>query len=97
MSRSNVFDRIDAALERMRAQGAGVRYIYLTKATHDEFDRAMCRRSRRKPGTAHCFIWRDIPIVRGQKDVIYSTRGVGFTIHKRLSPRVEAPPSRRAA
>lgn len=93
----DIFDRIDAALERMRAEGVEARRIYLTEATHDEFDRAMCRRFRRKPGTAHAFSWRDLAIVRGTKDRIFSDHGVEFTIHKKLSPRVAEPSHRKAA
>lgn len=94
--RSCIIARIDQALERMRAQGAAVRYIYLTEATHDQFDRAMCRLHGRKRKTAHYFDHAGHVIVRGSKDRIYSTHGVEFTIHKKLSPRV-AEPLREAA
>lgn len=89
-ARTDILARIDSALEAMQAAGVAARRIYLTEASHDAFDRAMCRQLRRKPGTAAVLSHRGLVIVRGSKDVIYSTHGVGFTIHKKLSHRVAA-------
>ena len=86
VDRTGIFDRIDQALERMRFEGASVRFIYLTEATHDEFHRAMRRKVGRRSG--YFFAHGDLQIVRGQRDIIYSKQGVGFTIHKKLSHRV---------
>lgn len=83
--RSALADRINAALERMRIQQAGVRCIYLSAPMMRAFDR---EQPKSRHGADRCF--GDHPVRRGTKDVIYSQHGVGFTIPKLLSHRVAA-------
>lgn len=87
----SLFDRIDQALEKMRAQGMEVRAIYLDPADDATFVRANTRYWRKalqSRATFHCTTFRDHIVRQGKSSIIYSTHGVGVTIPKRLSPRV---------
>lgn len=87
--RSGIRDRIDVALEKMRAEAMDVRAIYLT-----ETDRAALGRTIKRDfgfhGIVHPHGYRDHIVRPGKHSVIYSTRGVGVTIPKRISHRVIA-------
>lgn len=83
--RADILARIDATLERMRAQEVNVRSIYLSTVSVREFDRATGAKGPRlhRGHAGH-------PLRHGSKDVIYSQHGVAFAVHKQLSHRVAA-------
>jgi hypothetical protein len=86
-----LFDRIDCALEKMRAQGMEVRAIYLSPEDDAAFVKANTRywrKALRSRATFYCTTYRDHIVRQGKTSVIYSTVGVGVTIPKRLSHRV---------
>jgi len=82
-----ITDRIDVALEKMRAEGVEVRAIYLTEADRTALGKAI-RRQLGLRAIAHPCGYKDHIVRSGKYSVIYSKQGVGFTIPKRLSPRV---------
>lgn len=80
-----ILDRIDAALEKVRARQMEVRAIYLTRKDHDTFDKAMRKRLKIR---GSFLSYGDHQIRRGEHSIIYSTHGVGVKIPTNLSPRV---------
>lgn len=88
MPRADIRERIDCALEKMRAQEVEVRAIYLTEADRAALGRAI-KRDWGFKGTLHPCGYRDHIVRSGQRSVIYSKQGVGFAIPKRLSLRVD--------
>lgn len=93
--RDDIRDRIDVALEKMRAQGVEVRAIYLTEADRKALGRAI-KAEWGFNGTVHPCGYRDHIVRDGKHSLIYSKQGVGFTIPKRLSHRTVAPESEAA-
>jgi hypothetical protein len=94
MSRTCIFKRIDAALEKMRFQGMEVRAIYLDPVDDAAFVKANTRywrKALKSRATFFATTYRDHFLKRGTKSRIYSTNGVEVAIPKRLSKRTEAP------
>lgn len=90
MSAPTIKDRIDAALEKMRAQQLEVRAVYLNEVDYAALVKEHTRYWRKKLGSKGTFwpmSYGDHPIRFGERSRIYSTHGVEFTIPKRLSPR----------
>lgn len=85
MSRFPIIDRLDAALEKVRARQMEVRAIYLTAEDHDKLDRAESARWKRKVSVLE-YLGHEIR--RGEQSRIYSTHGVGVAIAAKVSPRV---------
>jgi hypothetical protein len=88
--------RIDAALEKMRAQGMEVRAICLTAKDHDALDAELCRRWKEETGRkrfkATFLSYRDHMISRSVRcSSVYSTRGVETKVPHKLSHRVAEP------
>lgn len=65
MKRECITDRIDCALEKMRARGMQVRAIYLTDVDRKELDRWATRRWREtgSKASAYALSFKDHPIV----------------------------------
>lgn len=82
MSRDDIRDRIDSALEKMRAQGVEVRAIYLTEIDRKALGKAI-KRDWGFKGTVHPCAYRDHFVKSGKHSIIYSTHGVQFTISHR--------------
>lgn len=90
-----IANRIDAALEKMKARGLEVRAIYLTEKDHNALDRELCRRWKEAHGykrfKATFLSYRDQPICRSKtRSGIYSKQGVETKVPLRLSHRVAA-------
>lgn len=85
--RDDIRDRIDVALERMRAQRVEVRAIYLTEADRKALGREIKREWGLK-SIVHPCAYRDHIVRSGKRSVVYSKQGVEFTIPQRLSHRV---------
>lgn len=94
MIRACIIARIDAALEKMRFEQIDVRAIYLTEPDRDAFDLAMSKRWAKSHGyksyRAIFMFYGEHEVRIGKTSTIYSTHGVGVSVPKRLSPRVEA-------
>jgi hypothetical protein len=87
VSRFPIIDRLDAALEKMRARQMDVRAIYLTETDRAALDRAESARWKRK---LHVFHYQGHDLRTGEESRIYSTHGVPVRIPPRLSARVAA-------
>lgn len=85
MSRFLIINRLDAALEKVRARQMEVRAIYLTAQDHAALDRAESARWKKKLSV---FNYRGHEIRRGEQSRIYSTHGVNVDVPAKLSPRV---------
>lgn len=88
-AREDIRDRIDVALEKMRAQGVEVRAIYLTAADRKALGKAIKQEWGFK-GTVHPCGYKNHIIRDGRSSMIYSKQGVGFAVPKRISHRVAA-------
>jgi hypothetical protein len=80
-----IADRIDAALEKARWQGAEVSSIYLTESDAREYDRHQSRKFRMK---LVCLSYRDIEIRFGERSAVYLKGGDRISVAPRLSRRV---------
>lgn len=87
MSRLDIRDRIDCALEKMRCQGMEVRSIYLDDADLKSLGQAI-KFEWGFAGQVHACGYRDHIVRSGRKSIIYSTHGVATAIPKKLSHRV---------
>jgi len=87
-ARASIIRRLDAALEKMRAQGMEVRAIYLTESDWDAYNRAQ---SKAYGCRLVAFLYGSHEIRSGKASTIYSKQGVGVAFPKRLSPRVDEP------
>lgn len=87
ISRDDIRDRIDAALEKMRWQRLEVRCILLTERDRKELGRAIRRDLGGKGRVEVCGYGGHI-VRTGKQNIIYSTHGVETYIPKRLSHRV---------
>lgn len=90
---SNIVDRIECALEKMRARNMEVRAIYLDEADDAAYIKAntrFWRKALQSKATFFPTMYGEHPLRTGTKSIIYSTHGVGVTIPKRLSSRVRA-------
>jgi hypothetical protein len=95
--RLSICDRLDAALEKMRAQQMEVRAIYLSPSDLAKLDRFHTRAFGVKGCKIHSASF-DGHIVRpGQRSRIYSTNGVEVAVPKRISFRVVAVARDQAA
>lgn len=86
-ARDQLRGRIDAALEKMRADQMEVRAIYLTEAERDQLDRIL---SKEYGSKLYTFQYRGHDLRTGQRSAIYSKHGVEVAIPKKLSRRVTA-------
>jgi len=89
-----IIQRIDAALEKMRAQEMEVRAIYLTAEDWDAYNRAQ---SKAYGCRLVAFLYGSHEIRSGSRSIIYSTQGVGVAVPKRLSGKAEEPVDRLEA
>lgn len=88
---SLIHDRIDVALEKMRAQGMAVRSINLcpsdlaalNKAATEQFNGG---RKPRMPVVALSYCSH--PVRPSKRSIVYSKQGVGVSVPCRLSRRV---------
>jgi hypothetical protein len=87
-SRETICARLEAALEKMRAQQMDVRAIYLTKADRDELDAINTRAFGVKGAKVHSCSFGGHIVRAGKHSVIYSVHGVGTTVPRRLSAKV---------
>lgn len=87
MSRTRIIDRLEAALEKVRAQGMEVRSINLTEEDWDGLNRAL---SDEYGSTLYTFQFQGHEIRSAKHSTIWSTHGVGVAVPKRLSKRVAA-------
>ena len=78
--RAPIIRRLDAALDKMRAQGMAVRAIYLTADDWDAFNDA---RSKEYGTPLVAFQYLGVEIRSGQTSTIYSTHGVGLSVPRR--------------
>lgn len=85
MSRFPIIDRLDAALEKMRARQMDVRAIYLTETDRSALDRAESARWKRKMCVFH---YQGHDLRTGKSSCIYSTHGVSVAVPARLSAKV---------
>lgn len=89
--RDNIVDRIECALEKMRARGMEVRAIYLDEEDDLAYVKANTRYWRKALKSRATFwptMYGDHPLRTGKTSQVYSTHGVSVSIPKRLSPRV---------
>lgn len=89
MSRGAIRPRIDAALEKMRAQQVAVRAIYLDPVDLAALDRDAARRFG-GGCRIHVCGYRDHVVRAGKVSRVYSVHGVEFTVPRRLSAKVAA-------
>lgn len=89
MSRFDIRDRIDCALEKMRAQEMEVRAIYLNDKDLKSLGLAI-KFDWGFTGQVHAHGYRDHIVRSGNKSIIYSTHGVGVAVPLRLSAKVAA-------
>lgn len=87
ISRTDIRDRIDCALEKMRCQGMEVRSINLTEADRKALGKAIKREWGFK-GTVHPCDYKGHIVRSAKRSAIYSTHGVETYIPKKLSHRV---------
>lgn len=88
---ATILDRIDAALEKVRARGMEVRAIYLDPDDDAAFVQAHTRFWRKALKSRATFYPTEHDghhIRQGNRSAVYSTHGVEVSIPKRLSPRV---------
>lgn len=82
-----IIRRLDAGLARAADLGAAVRAIYLTEADHALLTRCNTRIWRKRLGSRATFTplsYRDAPIRRGKRTLIYTEHGVGVTVPRRV-------------
>lgn len=89
MSRFDIRDRIDCALEKMAFQEMEVRAIYLNDADLKSLGKAI-KYDWGFAGQVHAHGYRGHIVRSGTKSTIYSTHGVETVVPKRLSHRVAA-------
>lgn len=85
MSRFAIINRLDAALEKMRARQMEVRAIYLTEEDRDALDRAESARWKRK---MYVFYYLGHDLRTGETSRIYLTHGVNVAVPAKVGPRV---------
>ena len=86
-----IHDRIDAALEKMRAQGMSVRSINLCPTDLDALNAYATENfnGRCKPRMpVYCLSYREHAVRPSKRSNIWSTHGVPVGVPRRLSSRV---------
>ena len=98
--RAAIHNRIDAALEKMRAQGLDVRSINLCPSDLDALNRVATEafNGRRKPRMpVYALSYSDHAVRPSKRSIVWSVHGVGIAVPRRLSSKVETRPARKAA
>lgn len=87
MSRDCIISRLDAALEKARWQGVGVKAIYLDQDDANAFDAAVSAAFAMK---LHCLAYKDHHIRYGERSRVFTDSGSEIAVPKMLSAKVRA-------
>ncbi len=89
MSRTDIRNRIDAALEKMAWRQMDVRAIYLNAADAKALNRVLSAEFG-KPFNIHACGYRGHILRQGKRSSIFSRQGVEVAVPKLLSHRIAA-------